>query len=170
MNPCVRKLVCDLVHTYGNTHAKTLDVGSYDLSVSEDWNFTGNVRAIFTGEYVGMDIREGPNVDLIVADPLYWVEIDSESFDQVVSVCCLEHASMPWVVLQECYRVTRAGGLSIHVAPWRWRIHRWPEDCWRILPDGMRHTLEWAGFEVLDVDIACKSKMGEMCYGVGRKN
>jgi len=159
-----------LLAKYGNPAAKTLDVGSYDLATAENWGFSGCLRELFTGEYVGLDIQPGPNVDLVVKDPEVWREVPDNSFDQVVSVCCLEHCRAPWQVINECYRVLKPDGLTIHIAPWRWREHRYPEDCWRILPDGMRYLLgEWAGFEVLEVARACREETGELVYGVGRK-
>jgi len=172
MNPCVMKTMADLLAKYGDPGASTLDIGSFDLSAAGTPGFTagGCVRRLFTGEYTGLDIVPGPNVDLVVKDPHKWTEIPDNTFEQVVSVCCLEHCLEPWTVVREGYRVLKPGGITIYIVPWSWRIHRFPTDCFRLLPDGLAHLLgAWVGGDVVAVDVCCKEAAGELVYGVGRK-
>jgi hypothetical protein len=61
---------------------KVLDIGSLDVN--------GNNRFLFENcEYIGIDVGEGPNVDVITPGHLY--NGDDESFDVVISTEVFEH-------------------------------------------------------------------------------
>jgi SAM-dependent methyltransferase len=138
---------------------KVLDVGSMDVG-------GGNYRILFEDRftYTGLDIAEGKNVDIVSEDPYSW-PVQDGAFDVVVSGQCLEHIEAPWLWMKEINRVCKKGGIAIIIAPWSWRIHRYPLDCWRILPDGMSFLLSEVGsFDVLKCDTNRHD-----CFGVGRK-
>jgi SAM-dependent methyltransferase len=127
-----------------------VDVGSMDLN--------GSFKAIFSPphEYTGIDIRPGKNVDLVVTDDFKW-QIPDATFDVVISGSALEHSRLPWLFVSECARILKRGGLMALNAPYHWRFHEHPIDCWRVYPDGMRAVMEWAGLEVIEV-------WKEQCY------
>lgn len=93
-------------------------------------------------EYIGLDIREGPNVDIVVKDPYKWSEIDDGSFDIAVSGQTFEHIEFFWLTFSEMVRVVKEGGKMCIIAPSYGPIHVWenvnPYDCWRFQPDGMK--------------------------------
>ncbi len=61
---------------------RVLDVGALDLN--------GNNKILFEGcAYTGIDIGEGPNVDVVSVAHEY--PAPSESFDVIISTECLEH-------------------------------------------------------------------------------
>lgn len=136
-----------------------LDVGSYDVN--------GTYKPIFTNPlwtYTGCDIAAGPNVDIVI-DGYSWTNIPSESYDVVLSGQTLEHTKMPWKTVAEIARVAKPGALIMLTAPWSFMIHRYPIDCWRILPDGMRVLMDdVAGLEVMIIE-----NNQTDCFGVGRK-
>ena len=120
---------------------RVLDVGSYD--------FNGTYRGFFVSDpccdYVGLDIRPGPNVDIVVSPDGHWPLAD-DTFDVVISGQCLEHVSRPWLLVPEFYRVCKPGGWTFVTAPWSWVEHG-PVDFWRILPNGMLTLMvDIAGF------------------------
>lgn len=86
---------------------KVLEIGSY--------NINGSVRPLFSGaaEYVGIDPRMGPGVDLTFAAADY----DGEQRFHIV-VCCetLEHAPDPEGVIGCAERALKPGGLFILTA------------------------------------------------------
>lgn len=119
--------------------------------------------------YTGLDIAPGPNVDLVAADLYRW-PLEPDSLDLVISGQCLEHVPEPWTWMDEVYRVVKPGGLCVVIAPSGGPCHRFPVDCWRIMPDGMAHLLARSGFEVLEADFDYqKPEHWNDCWGVGRK-
>lgn len=139
---------------------KILDVGSMDVNGS----YAPIFLAVGKWTYTGADIEPGKNVDLII-DPYKWTNIPDESYDVVVSGQCLEHTKMPWKTVEEISRVCKKGGIVMLTAPWSFIIHRYPIDCWRILPDGMKVLLEEIGkLEVITVE-----NNNCDCFGVARK-
>ena len=55
-----------------------LDIGSYDAS-DTSYNY-GRFLREDNWKYQGMDIQEGPNVDIVVSDIYNWIEIEDNSF------------------------------------------------------------------------------------------
>ena len=122
-----------LVRAYAPSPLKhVVDVGSYDVN--------GTYREIFTGQdlnYAGLDLSAGPGVDIVLPDP-YEFPFAGNSIDLVLSGQTLEHSEYPWRLFFEMVRIVRPGGTMLLVAPCAWPQHRYPVDCWRILPDGFR--------------------------------
>jgi SAM-dependent methyltransferase len=130
-----------------NKQLDILDVGSFDVN--------GSYKSLFqkpSWNYSGLDIVEGPNVD-IVSKGLYDFGLDKQ-FDIVVSGNCLEHVESPQKWIQEIQKVTKKGGLVCIITPFSVEEHRYPLDCWRILPDGCKYLLEKeSDFTVLETKI-----------------
>jgi SAM-dependent methyltransferase len=100
--------------------------------------------------YVGLDIMEGHNVDVVPEDIFSWETLTSESFELVVSGQMLEHNPYFWVTLAEMARVTVAGGLIVCIAPSTGNPHRFPYDCWRFYPDSWASMCEYIGLELIE--------------------
>jgi SAM-dependent methyltransferase len=134
------------VHKYLNTETKLeiLDIGSYDVN--------GSYKDLFQQpdwKYWGLDMIEGPNVD-IVSKSAYEFGLEKQ-FDVVISGNCLEHVEAPWNWIKEVEKVIKPGGLLCIVTPFSIGEHRYPVDCWRILPDGYKYLLEKeSNFEVIE--------------------
>lgn len=128
---------------YVQTPAKILDVGAM--------NINGCLRPLFPGcHYVGADLTKGKNVDVVLSAPYHWPELESDSFDLVVSSQVLEHVPKPWEWIKEIARVTKPGGLVYLCSPNSMPYHAYPVDCWRVWPDGMRGLMEDAGLSVVE--------------------
>jgi len=112
--------------------------------------------------YTGCDIEPGDNVDLVLRDGLH-LDTDGHGWDVLISGQCLEHVERPWELLPGVVKALRPGAWAFITAPWRWRVHRYPLDCWRILPDGMRVLLADAGLTVVETYIRDND-----CWGIGR--
>lgn len=125
------------------------DWGARDVN-----NDGGTYRHLFKDcNYQGIDIETGRNVDVVVP-PDGPSSIRDGTYDAVISGQCLEHTKRPWLMVKEMARVLKPGGLCILIAPWQWCIHRFPLDCWRILPDGMQVLCEDAGLVVDKCDVS----------------
>jgi len=152
-----------------------LDVGSQDVSVPNDYMnalISGSYRKIFEDNplwsYKGLDMVLGKNVD-IIAPTIPW-PISDNSYDLVISGQTLEHTKAPWLWIKEIERVCKPGGLIIIIAPWQWDQHRYPVDCWRILPDGMTYLLgDWCNCEILTIGMSTIDIIHGDCYGVAKK-
>jgi len=83
------------------TGKKVLEIGSYDVN--------GSIRRSFPGsDYTGVDLVEGPGVDVICHGDK--VDFPNGSFDATASCECFEH-NPNWVqTFLNMYRMTRPGG------------------------------------------------------------
>ena len=125
-----------LGHVSGGDSLNVLDVGSY--------NVNGTFRPLVENRgwrYTGVDTMAGPNVDVVTVNPFLF-PFDDGTFDVVISGSTMEHVTAIWEWLPELVRVLRPGGfLAIHTH-WKFPEHRYPVDCWRIMPDGMRYLFD----------------------------
>lgn len=125
-----------LGHVSGGDSLNVLDVGSY--------NVNGTFRPLVENRgwrYTGVDTIAGPNVDVVTVNPFLF-PFDDGTFDVVISGSTMEHVTAIWEWLPELVRVLRPGGfLAIHTH-WKFPEHRYPIDCWRIMPDGMRYLFD----------------------------
>lgn len=134
---------------------RVIDVGSMDV------RGTGSYRNMFSFEgiqkywtYTGLDISAGDNVDIVASDPYNWPVADG-SFDVVISGQCLEHVEAPWLWVKEVERICAAGGFAFVIAPYEIKVHRFPVDCYRYLPDGMAYLFgKYCNFGILETDIS----------------
>jgi len=122
-----------------------LDLGSQD--------FNGSYRSLFERapwRYVGIDMAPGKNVDVVLRDPYFWREIQARSADVIVSGQTFEHTEFFWLSMREMARALKAGGLLCLIAPSAGDEHRYPLDCWRVYPDGLRAVARYAGLETVE--------------------
>lgn len=97
-------------------------------------NVNGSCRDFFQGSYVGVDLEEGPGVDVIMDGEA--LDFQNESFDIVLSTEMLEHCYHPWKVVSEMARVLRPGGFLLLTARGfdargAFALHNYPDDLWR---------------------------------------
>jgi SAM-dependent methyltransferase len=120
-------------------------------------------------EFVGLDVEAGLNVDVAVAHPYDWAEIDADSFDVVISGQALEHVPKFWLTAFEVTRALKPGGITMLMAPSGGFEHRYPVDCWRFYADGMAAIAEHAGCEIVECGTDWDSKPWADSYLVMRK-
>ena len=113
---------------------KILDVGSYDVN--------GTMKPIFQkGQYIGLDMEQGPNVDIVGVS--HKIPFKKDEFDIVISSSCFEHDDMFWVSFQEMCRVLKPGGYMYIQAPSNGPYHGWPSDNWRFYIDSWKSLEKW---------------------------
>jgi SAM-dependent methyltransferase len=84
------------------SRGRVLEIGSYDVN--------GTIRAMFgeASDYVGVDLTEGPGVDVVA----FGHEVRSdELFDAAISGECFEHDPHWPATLENMIRLTRPAGL-----------------------------------------------------------
>ncbi len=175
---CFIKNYCTLYDERGKKR-RVLDVGSYDVN--------GTYKPLFSEvgfEYVGLDISDGPNVDVVPNDTYNWEEIENQSFDYIVSGQAFEHIEYPWLTIGEMKKKLKNDGILCIIAPNGSSEHRHPVDCWRFFSDGMRALASWCNLEVIEVsvggvpdlyspnefDCICNDVCLVACKSVGIKN
>ena|SRR5438270_10996546 len=122
-----------------------VDLGSCD--------YNGSYRPIFARKpwrYLGVDMTAGKNVDIVLRNPYRWREIKAGSADVIVSGQTFEHTEFFWLTMREIARSLKAGGLVCIIAPSAGDEHRYPVDCWRVYPDGLRALARSAQLETLE--------------------
>ena len=107
--------------------------------------------AAVASEYIGVDVVENPQADLVGA--VESLPVDDGSFDLVLCTQVLEHADDPARAVSELHRVTAPGGrvlASTHGVQW---YHPSPNDYWRWTHTGLARLLEdngeWSSVEVV---------------------
>ena len=73
------------------------------------------------------------------------------TYDVTFSHTVLEHAKRPWKTFETISRITKRGGLTLHLVPWSYQYHATPEDNYRFSHTALSTLLEDFGFEVVDV-------------------
>lgn len=102
--------------------------------------------------YFGLDINEGPNVD-IVGDAHNLTRLFGEKkFVGVFSLAVFEHLAMPWKVVLEINKILEPNGIVFVSCQQTWPVHEEPCDYWRYT----KYAWKWlfnksTGFEVLGV-------------------
>jgi SAM-dependent methyltransferase len=132
---------------YENEPLTVLDVGS---AVIETHSSNREAFANPAWRYIGLDIEPGPNVDVVVADPYDWREVETGSVDLVACSQVFEHTEFFWITILEIARVVRPNGLAFIIAPGAGPLHRYPVDCWRFYDDGLPALARWADLTVLE--------------------
>ena len=144
--------------------ARVLDIGSLDVN--------GTYRALIEPrwEYIGVDVAPGRNVDYVMSSE-FDTGLPESSADAVISGQCLEHCRNPFQLMAEVAKLAKPGAPILIVAPCAgWTQHRYPIDCWRFYPDGMRALFEQSGIECVENPyINIGRSPGTDCWGIGRK-
>ena len=117
-------------------------------------------RGLFpeTIEYVGLDIMEGENVDVVGDAHELSKLFPQEHFDFVLTLSTFEHLFMPWVVAVEMNKVMKTGGHALIWTPYTWNPHDEPWDFFRFSKYAYTALFnEKTGFAVVD------AQMGNKC-------
>jgi SAM-dependent methyltransferase len=128
------------VERHGLAPLRTLELGSTDIN--------GSVRSLFSGEYVGIDHKDGRGVDRVMSANA--LDFPAASFDVVVSTSMLEHDPAFWQTLPEVARVLRPDGYFIlTTVSTGFPVHDEP-DYWRFLPSTWPLLMDMAGCAMVD--------------------
>lgn len=152
---CVHKYPCS---------GKVLETGSYNVNGTPRHHFTDAERF---PSYVGIDMREGPCVDIVMNTQN--LEFEDGTFGVIVDAERMEHDNRFWETIKEQFRVLKPGGhIIITTRSWAgFPPHDYPSDFWRFMDNGIKDLLEYAGFTCLAV---AYGEGGRAVFGMGVKN
>jgi len=120
-----------------------------DVGAARGWNGYAAQLSAKGCDYWYSDLSNRGRQKKITWIDAYRMDCGDNRFDAVVTGQTLEHVRWIWVWMKELARVTRPGGIVASVSPITWAEHRYPVDCWRVMPDGGVALLEWAGLELV---------------------
>ena len=125
---------------------RVIEVGSSDEN--------GSVRYVFefldAAEYVGVDIAEGPGVDMICSAENLVERFGKESFDIVMSTCTLEHIRDWKTAVSNLKNICKPGGILLIILPSDWVFHAYPHDYWRYKKEDIENIFSDCDILVLD--------------------
>jgi hypothetical protein len=138
-------------------HGQILEIGSRARS--------GNVyRDFIPAEmaYVGLDILDGPNVDVVGDAHELSRHFAPDTFDAAYSIAVFEHLLMPWKAAVELNKVMKVGAIVFIQSHQTFPLHEQPWDFWRF-SDRAWHAIfnRFTGFEIVETGL------GEPAYVVG---
>lgn len=144
-------------------HLKILEVGSFCTAPPEKNRIFRRYFNNKNWDFTGLDMAEGFNVDVVAQNP-YKYPFEDESFDIVISGNTLEHVEDTHRWIKELTRLTK--NLVCIIVPSSRPQHRYPVDCWRVFPDGMRFLLK----DIAELNILeCRLCSGEDTIGIATK-
>ena len=119
-----------------NSEIKIVEIGSQSVNKSIKEYLDKNHN------YIGVDMVEGNNVDIVLEDP-YKLPFEKESIDVVISISTFEHTEFFWLSYLEILRILKPTGLFFLNAPSNSNYHRHSSDNWRFYPDSSKALENW---------------------------
>lgn len=157
MHPTSMETMKQFVEEYDLEEAKVVDIGSLDIN--------GSYRDLFTGEYIGVDLAPGKNVDVIMDSP-EWEAL--KDVDAVISGQTLEHVADGPKLMKSMFDVLKPGGMLCVIAPSSGPPHEHPIWVGVFGIPRMTDLVIGAGFEVIRCDINPEGEWHDCCC-VARK-
>jgi SAM-dependent methyltransferase len=126
---------------------RVIELGSYDVN--------GSVRPLVAvlkpTEYVGVDLRPGPGVDVVGDVCSGFLRDRYGQFDLVISTETLEHVQSWPLFVHEMKRMAKPGGhLLLTCRSPGFALHDYPGDYWRFTVDDLRTA--FGDFDLLVVE------------------
>jgi SAM-dependent methyltransferase len=122
-----------------------LEIGSR-LPHADAW-WANNRTLVPEASWIGIDIQEGLNVDMVCDAEQLRRSFAASSFTGVLCSEVLEHVRYPHLVLRACNDVLMRDGHLVVTTPFAFPEHNFPSDYWRFTREGLRVLLEDASFE-----------------------
>lgn len=125
---------------------RVLEVGSL--------NVNGTVKHLFSDaeEYIGIDFRDGKDVDIVMNAHDIPTRFMENSFDTVICMDMLEHDDRFWITLSAINFVLKPGGFLWIVMPTiDFPIHNHPGDYWRATEQAFRDVF-FKGYDILSME------------------
>jgi SAM-dependent methyltransferase len=124
-------------------HQEQLDAPFLEVG-SKDYGSTQDFRSILAckGEYIGVDMADGPGVDVVLDLTRDFTEIDAKlagrRFATIICLSVLEHCEQPFKMAENLTSLLKPKGRICVGVPFAWKIHAYPDDFWRFTPEGVR--------------------------------
>lgn len=105
-------------------------------------------------EYLGVDLSDGEDVDLVADVHELSKHLPANAYDGGVCIYTLEHLARPWLAVKEMTHCLKPGGLLYLETHQTFVLHDYPADYFRFSADALKVLCEDAGCEVVETDYA----------------
>ena len=114
---------------------RVLDIGSLD--------YNGNPKHLFSySRYTGIDIKAGPNVDVVLDVSKISTYFQRNYFDAVLCLCFLEHVKNIFDVLDQVKHALKPSGhFYVSIPGLGYPKHDYPNDYWRVTEPALRDVI-----------------------------
>ncbi|MDP1726208.1 MAG: class I SAM-dependent methyltransferase [Bacteroidota bacterium] len=102
--------------------------------------------------YIGCDIIQSSNNCVDVLCEATKIPLPDNSFETVFSTQTIEHVGDFQDMVNEAYRLCKPSGHFIVSGPMYWPLHEEPYDFHRFTKHGFAHSLQKAGFTVVEIN------------------
>ena len=109
---------------------RCLEIGG---SLKNNWLYRFDVD-----EFRTLELEQSRVADDLVGDAADRGVLDPESWDSILAFHVLEHCPNPFAVASNMCAWLRPNGHACIVVPCAQRVHNYPGDYWRFMPDGLR--------------------------------
>ena len=111
-------------------------------------------------DYVGADMKEGPNVDVVADAHDLAAALGDQRFDAAFSISVFEHLAMPWKAAVSINRVLHDGAVLFVGTHQSFPVHDAPWDFWRFSDNAWKCMFNRAtGFRVLETALGEPAEM-----------
>jgi len=127
-----------------------IEVGAMDVNGT----FRGIVSPLNPAKYVGIDIEEGPGVDMVCDATELIAKFGENSFDVVISTEMLEHVNDWRDVVSNFKGILKPGGVMLVTTRSKgFPHHAYPYDFWRFEIDDMKQIFSDMSVDVIEADV-----------------
>jgi len=144
-----------------------LEIGSRIRQATKSYlNLKGSAKS-----YIGMDIRSGPNVDVVGDAHKLSSYFKGEYFDFVYSQWVWEHLAMPWVAVSELNKILKKNGTAFILSNHTIGLHDLPWDFFRFSESAWISLFNInTGFEIINTALGEGVRIIPMRYTNGHKD
>lgn len=138
--------------------------GPYLEVGSKDYGNTQDIKSLFpkTERYLGIDMEEGPRVDIVLDLTKRMDEIDKKleklRCGTIFCLSVLEHCEDPFLVADNLTSLLKPGGQICLSVPFALGFHGYPSDYWRFTHEGIKKLFPKLTFDLNRAVVATTRK------------
>lgn len=131
---------------FNSQHYRVLELGSRAVCSDSAWK-----QYLPDCSYVGFDVMEGKNVDVVGDAHKLSEYFDQNSFDLIMSFAVFEHLAMPWIVAEEIAKLLKVGGVLAIETHFSFSEHELPWHFFQFNSNALEVLFnKYMGFETID--------------------
>lgn len=123
---------------------KILDVGCGNKPYETLFNTSAE-------NYIGCDIVQSSEHKVDILCKATDIDAEDNFFDTAFSTQVMEHVDNSDMMMSECNRILKPGGIFILSVPFCWELHEEPYDFFRFTKYGLKELCERNNFEVVEL-------------------